>query len=85
MDNEKNVLSYLKEIKLNTDLYFGRDDRCKKVGDIFYTNIFEILDGYGSIFNIDIESSINKDKTAVLRVFAKMFFFSINLKHYRGR
>ncbi len=47
-----------KEIKLNTDLYFGRDDRCKKVGDIFYTNIFEILDGYGSIFNIDIERLI---------------------------
>jgi len=26
------------------------------------------------LFNIDIEGSINKDKTAVLRVFAKMFF-----------
>jgi len=26
------------------------------------------------LFNIDIESSINKDKTAVLRVFAKMFY-----------
>ena len=26
------------------------------------------------MFNIDIESSINKDKTAVLRVFAKMFY-----------
>jgi len=37
------------------------------------------------LFNIDIESSINKDKTAVLRVFAKMFyshlgFFGENLK-----
>lgn len=47
-----------KEIKLNTDLYFGRYDRCKKIGDIFYTNIFEILDDYGSIFNIDIERLI---------------------------
>lgn len=26
------------------------------------------------LFNIDIEGSINKDKTAVLRVFAKMFY-----------
>ena len=26
------------------------------------------------LFNIDVESSINKDKTAVLRVFAKMFY-----------
>jgi hypothetical protein len=25
------------------------------------------------LFNIDIEGSFNKDKTAVLRVFAKMF------------
>lgn len=37
------------------------------------------------LFNIDIEGSINKDKTAVLRVFAKMFynhlgFFGENLK-----
>ena len=37
------------------------------------------------LFNIDIESSINKDKTAVLRVFAKMFynhlgFYGENLK-----
>lgn len=37
------------------------------------------------LFNIDIESSIKKDKTAVLRVFAKMFynhlgFFGDNLK-----
>ena len=37
------------------------------------------------LFNIDIESSINKDKTAVLRVFAKTFynhlgFFGENLK-----
>ena len=37
------------------------------------------------LFNIDIEGSINKDKTAVLRVFAKMFynhldFFGDNLK-----
>ena len=37
------------------------------------------------LFNIDIESSINKDKTAVLRVFAKMFynhlgFYGDNLK-----
>ena len=37
------------------------------------------------LFNIDIEGSINKDKTAVLRVFAKMFynhlgFFVENLK-----
>lgn len=47
-----------KEIKLNTDLYFGRYDRCKKVGDIFNTNIFEILDAYGSIFNIDIKRLI---------------------------
>lgn len=30
------------------------------------------------LFNIDIEGSINKDKTAVLRVFAKMFY------HYLG-
>ena len=29
------------------------------------------------LFNIDIEGSINKDKTAVLRVFAKMFFNSL--------
>ncbi len=29
------------------------------------------------LFNIDIESSINKDKTAVLRVFAKMFYGSL--------
>ena len=29
------------------------------------------------LFNIDIEGSINKDKTAVLRVFAKMFFSSL--------
>lgn len=47
-----------KEIKLNTDLYFGRYDRYKKVGDIFNTNIFEILDGYGLIFNIDIQRLI---------------------------
>jgi predicted aldo/keto reductase-like oxidoreductase len=26
------------------------------------------------LFNIDIEGSMNKDKTAVLRVFAKMFY-----------
>jgi hypothetical protein len=26
------------------------------------------------LFNIDIEGPINKDKTAVLRVFAKMFY-----------
>ena len=26
------------------------------------------------LFNIDVEGSINKDKTAVLRVFAKMFY-----------
>lgn len=37
------------------------------------------------LFNIDIEGSINKDKTAVLRVFAKMFynylgFYGENLK-----
>ena len=37
------------------------------------------------LFNIDIEGSINKDKTAVLRVFAKMFynhlgFYGDNLK-----
>ena len=37
------------------------------------------------LFNIDIESSINKDKTAVMRVFAKMFynhlgFYGENLK-----
>ena len=37
------------------------------------------------LFNIDVESSINKDKTAVLRVFAKMFyhhlgFYGDNLK-----
>lgn len=37
------------------------------------------------LFNIDIEGSINKDKTAVLKVFAKMFynhlgFFGENLK-----
>ena len=37
------------------------------------------------LFNIDIEGSVNKDKTAVLRVFAKMFykhlgFFGDNLK-----
>ncbi len=37
------------------------------------------------LFNIDIEGSINKDKTAVLRVFAKMFyghlgFFGENLR-----
>lgn len=37
------------------------------------------------LFNIDVESSINKDKTAVLRVFAKMFynhlgFYGENLK-----
>lgn len=37
------------------------------------------------LFNIDIEGSINKDKTAVMRVFAKMFynhlgFFGENLK-----
>lgn len=37
------------------------------------------------LFNIDIEGSLNKDKTAVLRVFAKMFynylgFFGENLK-----
>ncbi len=37
------------------------------------------------LFNIDIESSINKDKTAVIRVFAKMFynhlgFYGENLK-----
>ena len=37
------------------------------------------------LFNIDIEGSMNKDKTAVLRVFAKMFynhlgFFGENLK-----
>ena len=37
------------------------------------------------LFNIDIEGSINKDKTAVLRVFAKMFynylgFYEENLK-----
>jgi len=37
------------------------------------------------LFNIDIESSINKDKTSVLRVFAKMFynhlgFYGENLK-----
>lgn len=37
------------------------------------------------LFNIDIESSVNKDKTAVLRVFAKMFyshlgFYGENLK-----
>lgn len=37
------------------------------------------------LFNIDIEGSINKDKTAVLRVFAKTFynhlgFFGDNLK-----
>lgn len=37
------------------------------------------------LFNIDIEGSMNKDKTAVLRVFAKMFynhlgFFGNNLK-----
>lgn len=37
------------------------------------------------LFNIDVESSINKNKTAVLRVFAKMFynhlgFFGENLK-----
>ena len=37
------------------------------------------------LFNIGIESSINKDKTAVLRVFAKMFynylgFYGENLK-----
>ena len=47
-----------REIKLNTDLYFARYDRCKKVRDIFYTNIFEILDGYGLIFNIDIQRLI---------------------------
>lgn len=37
------------------------------------------------LFNIDVESSINKDRTAVLRVFAKMFynhlgFYGENLK-----
>ena len=37
------------------------------------------------LFNVDIEGSINKDKTAVLRVFAKMFynhlgFYGENLK-----
>ena len=37
------------------------------------------------LFNIDYEGSINKDKTAVLRVFAKVFynhlgFFGSNLK-----
>ena len=37
------------------------------------------------LFNIDVESSINKDKTAVLRVFAKVFydhlgFYGDNLK-----
>ena len=37
------------------------------------------------LFNIDVEGSINKDKTAVLRVFAKMFythlgFYGENLK-----
>ena len=31
------------------------------------------------LFNIDIESSINKDKTAVLRVFAKMFYNHLGL------
>lgn len=40
---------------------------------------------YSDLFNIDIEGSINKDKTAVLRVFAKMFynhlgFYGENLK-----
>ena len=40
---------------------------------------------YTILFNIDIEGSINKDKTAVLRVFAKMFynylgFYGENLK-----
>ena len=37
-------------------------------------------------FNIDYEGSINKDKTAVLRVFAKVFynhlgFFGLSLIH----
>ena len=31
------------------------------------------------LFNIDIESFINKDKTAVLRVFAKMFYNHLGL------
>ena len=33
------------------------------------------------LFNIDIEGPINKDKTAVLRVFAKVFYNHLSLIH----
>ncbi len=81
------MLSYLLENKeingRKTEEYF----REKFDDEVAYMPVAEAIRGETDtiLFNIDIEGSINKDKTAVLRVFAKMFynylgFYGENLK-----
>lgn len=81
------MLSYLLENKQvdgkNVEDYF----RIKFDDEATFMPIANAIKGETDtiLFNIDIEGSINKDKTAVLRVFAKMFynylgFYGENLK-----
>ena len=81
------MLSYLlenKEIDGRTVEDYFRD---KFDDEATFMSIARAIGGKNQtiLFNIDIEGSINKDKTAVLRVFAKMFynylgFYGENLK-----
>ena len=82
------MLSYLLENKVVQGVRTVDYFRTKFADD---SSTFRLIDSATKgrsdviLFNIDIEGSINKDKTAVLRVFAKMFynylgFYGENLK-----